>query len=646
MSYRKQLALWISASSVLLIFTGTMLFTWIGKVSESQRLQTANSLHGSVQSTIEDLRLKTWLLLMTFKADADLDRSLRLEHYQQRYNSWHELSMHGPVVKRILFYDMSSRATGTLTELRGNARGLAPAEWGDELAPVRRHIEEFGFRPGQGVSARFTATWTFLPRSMALFRPIVSREPSPRRKTKWPGATGYLILKLDLAYIRDRLFPTVLDHRFGELSESGDRYEVRFMLDGESLYSYRPSSVAGSQAETWVGTMPGYALSLPAGRNQAAPTGPADYTARLPPLNPALNRKTDEAVRQRGMYQRIRVRGPAVTKRLRDPELVPSGSLSSPDLDGHLPRAGYAAVLAASSGLPRLFLGTETRHRLRIEARRIGIPLTEAVNRAYNRSIAAGIAVIALLMAAMVMLAITGGRAARLAELRLNAAANQAHQLLTPIAVVIGLADSMVQGGLGRDKRVLRYGTLLRDYGKRLNTIVERAMQVSANDTFDSRLSLDLVDVSAAASTALEDVQPLIDTGGFSLERCLTEELPKVRANAEALRQCIGDLLSNAVKYGESGRWVKVETCESVADSNREVLVRVHDRGSGIPAREMSRIFEPYYRVPHERNASIPGVGLGLQLVRETVKKMGGKLTLETQEGQGSVFTIHLPVPE
>lgn len=641
MSYRKQLALWIGASSVLLIFTGTMLFTWIGQVSESQRRQTAISLNSSVRPTIEDLRLKTWLLLMMFKADADLDRSRRLEHYQQRYNSWHELSVHGPIVKRILFYDMSSRATGTLTELRGKARGLTQAEWDDELAPVRRHIEEFGFRPGQGVSARFTATWTFLPRAMAMFRPIVSREPSWRRNPERPGATGYLILKLDLAYIRDRLIPTVLDHRFGRLLESADRYEVTFVLDGESLYSYKPSSVAGSRTETSVGTISGYALSHPQERDQTAPNGPADYSARLPPLL-----KADEALRPRGMYQRIRVRGPTVTTRLRDPELVPSGSLSSLDLESDRPRGGYAPVLIDSSGLPRLFLGTEKRHSLRIEARRIGIPLREAVNDAYNRSIAVGVAVIALLMAAMAMLAITGGRAAQLAELRLNAAASQAHQLLTPLAVVIGLADSMVRGALGRDKKVLQYGTLLHDYGKRLNTIVERAMQVSANDTFDVPLSLDLVDVSEVASTALEDLQPLMDTSGFSLERSLTEELPKVRANSEALRQCIGDLLSNAIKYGESGRWVKVETCESVAGSSREVLVRVHDRGSGIPAREVSRIFEPYYRVPHERNASIPGAGLGLQLVRETVAQMGGKLTLETQEGQGSVFTIHLRVAE
>ena len=640
MSYRKQLALWIGASALLLIFTGTMLFTWIRQVSESHHRQTAISLSSSVRPTIEDLRLKVWLLLMMFKADADVDRSRRVENYQQRYNSWHELSVHGPAVKRILFYDMSSRATGTLTELRGNATGLRPAEWDDELAHVRRHIEEFGFRPGQGVSARFTATWTFLPRAMAIFRPIVSREPSRRRKTEWPGAAGYLILKLDLPYIRDRLIPTVLDHRFGALLESADRYEVTFMLDGETLYSYKPPSVAGSQSETSTGTSFGYSLSLPAGRDQAATAGPADYRARIPLL------KVDEAFRLRGMYQRIRVRGPTVTMRLRDPELVPSGSLSSLDPDGHPPRGGYAPALIDSSGLPRLFLGTAEQHNLRIDARRIGVPLREAVNHAHNRSIAVGVAVIALLMAAMAMLAITGGRVAQLAELRLNAAASQAHQLLTPIAVVIGLADSMVRGGLGRDQKVLRYGTLLHDYGKRLNTIVERTMQVSANNHLDVRSGLDLVDVSEVASTALEDLQPLMDTSGFSLERSLTEELPKVRANAEALRQCIGDLLSNAVKYGKPGCWVKVETCESVVGASREVLVRVQDRGSGIPAREVSRIFEPYYRIPHERNASIPGAGLGLQLVRETVKQMGGKLTLETREGQGSVFTIHLRVAE
>lgn len=247
-----------------------------------------------------------------------------------------------------------------------------------------------------------------------------------------------------------------------------------------------------------------------------------------------------------------------------------------------------------------------------------------------------GIVVLALLLTAMAMVAITGDRAAKRAETKLQAAASQTHQLLTPIAVVIGLADSMVHGELGRNQKALRYGSLLHGHGKRLHKIVDRAMRASAIEFLDTHIRLDPVDVSKVASTALGDLQPLISARGFSVERSLAEEHPTVRAGPEALRQCIGDLLSNAIKYGESGHWVKSETCDSVAGPAREVQMRVHDRGAGIPAREVPRIFEPYYRVSNAQSAAIPGAGRGLKLVRETMKRMGGKRRSRPRKAAGA----------
>ena len=150
------------------------------------------------------------------------------------------------------------------------------------------------------------------------------------------------------------------------------------------------------------------------------------------------------------------------------------------------------------------------------------------------------------------------------------------------------------------------------------------------------------IDVSEVAEAALEEAQPLIESAGFEAEHAFAQGLPNVQGDAEGLRQSLGDLLDNAVKYGLPGRWVKIETCAGDSRRRREVRIRVHDRGRGIPAGEARKIFEPYYRVAEVANSSIPGSGLGLALVRDAVESMGGRLTLESVEGQGSVFTIHL----
>ena len=212
------------------------------------------------------------------------------------------------------------------------------------------------------------------------------------------------------------------------------------------------------------------------------------------------------------------------------------------------------------------------------------------------------------------------------------------------VAVILVLAESMVQGTLGRSEKALQYGPLIRDYGRRLSGIVDRATHASTIDSHWNRLSLAMLDVSQIARDALEDVRPLIEGAGFELESSLAEGLPTVRADAKALQQCVGELLSNAVKYGQQGLWVRVATCEAPAARGREVRIQVHDRGSGMAKREASKVFEPYYRVTGDAAALIPGSGLGLTLAREMVERMEGRLTVESQEGRGSVFTIHLPV--
>jgi two-component system phosphate regulon sensor histidine kinase PhoR len=292
-----------------------------------------------------------------------------------------------------------------------------------------------------------------------------------------------------------------------------------------------------------------------------------------------------------------------------------------------------------------VFLVGDAPLQVNLTARRHGETLEAAINSRYRRSVALGIAVLLLLVGAMAMVAISARNSARFADMRVKAAASQSHQLRNPLGGILLLADNLASGSFESHGQAKKLGEMILGYGRRLNEILDRSVQAASVESRAKHRQLVKVDVSDIAEAALEEAQPLIEQAGFVAERCLAQGLPEVPADEEALRQSLNNLLSNAVKYGLPGKWVGVETAETGSGRKREVLIRVQDRGRGIPAREARKIFEPYYRTADVASSPKPGSGLGLTLVRSAVKGMGGRLTLESEEGRGSVFTIHLRAP-
>ncbi|MYE06680.1 MAG: HAMP domain-containing histidine kinase [Chloroflexi bacterium] len=635
MSYRRQMSIWIGATCLLLILTGTVQFLWIGSVGDSQQHVVRDWLIESLFRVREDFRYKLWLLLTAFKADADVDQERRQESYVHRYYSWHELSQHGPAVKRVLFHDLTAGRGDDLTALNIDTKSIEPATWDEGLAPVRRYVSNAGFKLGRGISPIQRATWVLHPSAMAVSRPMVSADATRRINPQWPSVTGNLILQLDLEFIRGRMIPNVLQDHLGSTALRDAEYEVTVTLDDEILYSYKPVDKAADPPGP---PIVGYLLNSRPGRD-------ATERARSPDWSIPLFRPSDvpEIMSRRGAAQGVLVHSRDARIRMITSGVDRPGLSSSTAPVRATDLAELIKEFREVAGLPRLFVIAGQQHRLALEARRVGVSLNAAVQSSYNRLLAVGMLVLMLLTLAMAMIAITGSRAAQRAEDRMAAVTSQAHQLRNPLAVMLVLAEGMVNGALGRSEKALEYGRLIRSYGQRLSGIVDRAAQASAIDSLSSRSSLSMLDVSEVARDALEDLRPLIEGAGFEAECALAEGLPTVRADAEALEQCVGELLSNAVKYGLPGRWVRLETCEAPAGRGGEVRIRVHDRGPGMSEREASKVFEPYYRGPGDSTGLIPGSGLGLTLARDMVVRMHGRLTVESEKGRGSVFTIHLP---
>jgi signal transduction histidine kinase len=131
----------------------------------------------------------------------------------------------------------------------------------------------------------------------------------------------------------------------------------------------------------------------------------------------------------------------------------------------------------------------------------------------------------------------------------------------------------------------------------------------------------------------------LIQRAGFDVEFDVPETLPAVLGDEPALRRVFQNLIGNAIKYGEGGRWIGI----TARHAGSQVRVTIADRGIGIAPADQARIFEPFYRANDVIAAQIQGAGLGLSLVQRIVEAHGGQVTVRSAPGAGSEFTVHLP---
>jgi signal transduction histidine kinase len=140
--------------------------------------------------------------------------------------------------------------------------------------------------------------------------------------------------------------------------------------------------------------------------------------------------------------------------------------------------------------------------------------------------------------------------------------------------------------------------------------------------------------------TTLDSYRYQIEQSGFTLEESIEDNLPRIRADREAIARSLLNLINNAVKYSSDDKCLAVK----VWKKNGSVSMEVIDHGIGIPRCEQGKIFEKFYRVSDPLVHNTKGSGLGLSLVRHVVEAHGGRVWVESTPGKGSKFSIELPI--
>jgi signal transduction histidine kinase len=187
-----------------------------------------------------------------------------------------------------------------------------------------------------------------------------------------------------------------------------------------------------------------------------------------------------------------------------------------------------------------------------------------------------------------------------------------------------------------------RYGDLIDVEGRRLTDMVEQVLEYAGLSGNRRPAASRPVDVASLVHDVVNTSQALPEAHDVSFDVRIDDNVPPVMADRDALRRALLNLVSNALKYADDGRWIGL-TVSREQGRDGQVLVSVTDRGRGIPADEMAHVFEPFYRGRFALNQQIHGNGLGLSLVKRIAEAHGGRVTVKSAPGQGAAFTIALP---
>ena len=226
-----------------------------------------------------------------------------------------------------------------------------------------------------------------------------------------------------------------------------------------------------------------------------------------------------------------------------------------------------------------------------------------------------------------------------LEQIRSDFVATVSHELRTPLAAIYGAALTIRRPDVELDDELQDHLLqVIADESDRLASIVEDLLIASHLDS--GKVQLLLADCDPAdLVTGVVEAAAIHVPGNVQLVMEVEPDLPRVRADPSQLRQVIGNLVDNAVKYSPDGGEVRV----AAAANGGSVRFSVSDRGLGIPASEQRRIFEKFYRLDPNMTRGIGGTGLGLYISRELVRRFDGRIWVDSREGEGSTFHVELP---
>jgi signal transduction histidine kinase len=600
---------------LLTVLAGVLQYRWIKGVSDADRLQRREVRERTLRNFSGDFRDTLLRLLPFFRPALDERNEAAFAPYMiEGARRWHSTSDRPQLLASISIGTQSDQGV-VFRRLQTVDNQFKIEDWPNEFVLYRRILEErlrlpvgqpplfpngFAFEFFQGrpvlifplvTGAPPTPEWqrpggamTESPPSQQPLEPrdlLQSLKPAPPQgSVHVPELWGWCFLEVDDDYLRQYLIPELVARHYG----TGDRYQVAVVASYPltMIYGSDPTLTIGSLSQVNAG------IVLLDANMQQGRQGP-------PPPRP----------------------GPQPF--LSGPQGVPLAEIRGNRGDGD--DQAWLLVVKNKAG-----------------------SLEVLVENARQHTLGFSFIIFVLLAGSSVMLMLATVRARRLAQQQMEFVAGVSHELRTPLTVIQSTSYNLSQGTIQDPIRVQQYGDVIQREARRLINQVERMLSFAGIQSGRRVYDPQPTNVTEIAERSLAEYAVPFAEDGWQIEQHFAEDLPLVLTDGPALESALKNLFENALKYAARGKWLSVTACAAQARKGREVQITVADRGPGIAPKDLPHIFEPFYRGQSVNAATTSGTGLGLCLVERNLRALGGSVTVQSAPGDGTSFTLHLPV--
>jgi len=214
------------------------------------------------------------------------------------------------------------------------------------------------------------------------------------------------------------------------------------------------------------------------------------------------------------------------------------------------------------------------------------------------------------------------------------------HEFRSPLTAIRQIGEMLQADQVPSESKRRQYYDVLVEQSERLSMLVNRVLDFARMESGQHTFAMQSVNVNAFLDDLVGDVEQRVDHKGFVIRREVERNLPSLKADPDALKQAVSNLIDNAIKYSGDSRELVVRGFTD----NGHVVVAVQDFGKGMDTAECSRVFERFYRGGDPLTRSVKGTGLGLTMVQHIIEGHGGRVDVESAPGRGSTFTVRLPV--